>query len=119
MKTNELTGAALDWAVASVEKLPMDLLIWKDDFPVVQRTFLGHTDILRCEFSTNWAQGGPIIERAEIFLAKSILGGWRASIYLQDDHCVMGEGETPLVAAMRCYVESKLGEEVDLPGELA
>ena len=26
--------------------------------------------------------------------------------------------ETPLVAAMRCYVASKLGDEVDIPEEL-
>ena len=28
------------------------------------------------------------------------------------------EGKTPLIAAMRCYVESKLGSEVDIPEEL-
>ena len=28
-------------------------------------------------------------------------------------------GPTPLIAAMRCYVISKLGEEVEVPDELA
>lgn len=28
------------------------------------------------------------------------------------------EGPTPLIAAMRCYVASKLGDEVDIPEEL-
>jgi len=28
------------------------------------------------------------------------------------------EGDTPLIAAMRCYVASKLGDEVDVPEEL-
>jgi hypothetical protein len=28
-------------------------------------------------------------------------------------------GPTPLVAAMRCYVASKLGDEVEVPDELA
>jgi hypothetical protein len=27
-------------------------------------------------------------------------------------------GHTPLIAAMRCYVASKLGEEIDVPEEL-
>lgn len=116
MKTSELQGAALDWAVASVEKLPMDLLIWKDDFPVVQRTFLGHTDILRCEFSTNWAQGGPIIEREEIKLTPPLSGEseWFAA-------CGNGDvaGPTPLVAAMRCFVALCLGDEIEIPAELS
>ncbi len=29
-----------------------------------------------------------------------------------------GMGPTPLIAAMRCYVASKLGDEVDIPEEL-
>jgi hypothetical protein len=31
----------------------------------------------------------------------------------------MNEAPTPLIAAMRCYVASKLGDEVDVPEELA
>jgi hypothetical protein len=27
-------------------------------------------------------------------------------------------GHTPLIAAMRCYVASKLGDEVEIPDEL-
>ncbi|MNW06473.1 hypothetical protein D3C71_2028910 [compost metagenome] len=29
-----------------------------------------------------------------------------------------GDGPTPLIAAMRCYVASRVGDEVDLPEEL-
>jgi hypothetical protein len=29
-----------------------------------------------------------------------------------------GTGSTPLIAAMRCYVASKLGDEVEIPKEL-
>ena len=28
------------------------------------------------------------------------------------------EGDTPLMAAMRCYVASKLGDDVEIPEEL-
>jgi len=30
----------------------------------------------------------------------------------------ISEGPTPLIAAMRCYVLSKLGEEIEIPEEL-
>jgi hypothetical protein len=30
----------------------------------------------------------------------------------------MQYGDTPLIAAMRCYVASKLGDEVEIPKEL-
>ena len=40
---------------------------------------------------------------------------WRACNY---DETIKAYGTTPLVAAMRCYVASKLGDEVDVPVEL-
>ena len=99
MKTNELTGAALDWAVNQIEECCDD-----PSTPF---------------FSTDWAQGGPIIEREEIFLAKSLRGCWNAMAY-NEQHTVTAfeDGPTPLIAAMRCYVASKLGDEVDIPEEL-
>lgn len=121
MKTNELTGAALDWAVASIEKLPMDLLVWEYSLPVVKRTVLGHTDTLRCEFSTNWAQGGPIIEREGVTVSKE-KGCWSAyfrdNLFEDDGSEHWQTGPTPLIAAMRCFVASKLGDEVEVPEEL-
>jgi hypothetical protein len=68
-------------------------------------------------FSTDWSQGGPIIERECIDLQYQ--GGdvdvWAADIF--DADCSV-YGDTALVAAMRCYVVSKLGDEVDVPEEL-
>ena len=54
MKTNELTGAALDWAVAKCEG------IYFEDFEDFER--------YAPEYSTDWSQGGPIIEREGISL---------------------------------------------------
>ena len=34
------------------------------------------------------------------------------------DGWVYGWGTTPLIAAMRCYVASKLGDNIELPEEL-
>ena len=98
MKTSELTGAALDWAVANCEYFPVRYG-FDDNCP---------------EYSTNWAQGGPIIEREGINLKRVTDALWEATI--------MGEwtedGPTPLIAAMRCYVGSRLGNEVEIPAEL-
>ena len=74
-----------------------------------------------CEFdetynpSTNWAQGGPIIERERILIQPEICSNaWNAiSMQGTEDY-----GPTPLIAAMRCYVASKLGDEIEVPSEL-
>jgi hypothetical protein len=94
MRTSELTGAALDWAV-------------------------GTTGEYGCGFfSTDWAIGGPIIERERIRLMHTEeLGKNPWSAILAGAHYAEF-GPTPLIAAMRCYVASKLGDEVDIPEEL-
>lgn len=73
--------------------------------------------------STNWDDGGPIIERERIDVAApdefSDDERWFAGIYhgsarhATPRNCEM-RGDTPLIAAMRAYVASKLGDEVDL-----
>jgi hypothetical protein len=108
-KTAELTGAALDWVVAKCEgKNPSLFLMAKGQS--------SH------HYSTDWAQGGPIVEREAISL-KQWHGAWTAELeYLPDDDANYrygkGGGTTPLIAAMRCYVASKLGDTVDIPAEL-
>jgi hypothetical protein len=82
--------------------------------------------------STDWAQGGPIIEREGINtfrynkLDDSAPWVWAAHKVVQEpdwrgdplnvELCL--DGPTPLIAAMRCYVTSRLGKEVDVPEEL-
>ncbi len=96
MKTSELTGAALDWAVAVAE-------------------FGYGADSKTNKYSTDWSQGGPIIEREYMYLEYS--GIWRAYC-TRNGNSFMSVGTTPLIAAMRCYVASKLGDEVEIPKEL-
>jgi hypothetical protein len=73
------------------------------------------------QFSTDWAQGGPIIEREEISIEygrAEFKSEWIAyKLGLPDEDNPQG-GPTPLIAAMRCYVASKLGDEVEIPEEL-
>ena len=41
---------------------------------------------------------------------------WGSNYSIGEDDC--SHGTTPLIAAMRCYVKSKLGNEVEIPEEL-
>lgn len=70
-------------------------------------------------YSTEWSQSGPIIEREWINFyehdPRFYPGLWRA---WHRSTGASGSGSTPLIAAMRCYVTSKLGDEVDIPQEL-
>ena len=102
MKTSELTGAALDWAVAKCEGI---------DYVEGDVRFRG---AYARKYSTDWAQGGLIIERERLSLYD--IGGdeWGCD----DNLTPRSTGLTPLVAAMRCYVASKLGDEVEIPEEL-
>lgn len=105
IKTGELIGVALDWAVAKCEGV--EFLFY--DPP------RGET---RESPSTNWSQGGPIIEREMIWLGSDGVGGFDARIYEPDSEPWCEYGQTMLIAAMRCYVASKLGDEVEIPEEL-
>jgi hypothetical protein len=124
MKTSELTGPALDWAVAKCEGFDettylRNAIIIKDVFGKAT----GITVPINREYvwfkpSTDWAQGGPIIEREKIDVEwRSIEGCW-AKLEWLDEPFHEGFGPTPLIAAMRCYVASKLGDDIDIPKEL-
>ena len=125
--TRDLIGAALDWAVAKCE----------GHEPVFTRHWVtpSHPEGPWCvcvptpgwvqpfEPSTNWAQGGPIIEREAHNLFKHNGGTqWCCACNVPRDEytaIVTADGPTPLIAAMRCYVASKLGDTVEVPEELA
>ena len=71
--------------------------------------------------STDWAQGGPIIEREKIELRYHdviVAGIWYRDGIGSDECSHKAIGPTPLIAAMRCYCCSKLGETVEVPEEL-
>jgi hypothetical protein len=130
MKTSELTGAALDWAVAKCEG---GTNFWSDGIATHWIKLRGEDRALSGGWaqaylpSTDWAQGGPIIEREMIQITPHCmvnpLHGWAASYrsFDEDDDVYAlfrKRGKTPLIAAMRCYVASKLGDEVEIPEEL-
>lgn len=113
MKTAELIGAALNWAVAKAEG-------WSQE---------GLEDIARGDrfpehaFSTEWAQGGPIIDSEHIGVAFN--GGQWVAFYMADeldenswDFKLSTDGPTALIAAMRCYVAERFGALMEVPQEL-
>lgn len=127
VKTAELEGAALDWAVDAVESgNPLQILSRKDGsgewtwfhdgvpFPSGPR-----------KFSTDWSQGGPLIDRHHLSISgPGCMGGptdslWSAYI---DTGSFAGSrswsAPTPLIAACRAIVNSVLGDTVQVPKEL-
>jgi hypothetical protein len=110
VKTSELTGAALDWAVAKCEGLETINSSYTKGRGFCIRGGMVYAP------SADWTQGGPIIEREKLdlwwcegngFYTASRSGGKEVE-----------DGPTPLIAAMRCYVASKLGDIVEIPKEL-
>jgi len=118
-----LSGAALDWAVAHCEGLPIrkdpmgfgggveegGYWIWDDGVPSKARYELIGRNYSP---STKWEQVGPLIDRHGISIWKTG-GSWHARDF-EAPNLVL-EGSTPLVAAMRFFVASRLGTHVDVP----
>lgn len=128
VKTKELTGAALDWAVAIAEGFkPSQLYIYKGYYTpssIYTRTFnddgkpRGYITGPDRLYSHKWEAGGPIIEREQIAVVP-MMEGWEAQYEPTDTMTTyLAYGPTPLTAAMRCFVVSKLGDEVEIPDEL-
>lgn len=113
IKTSELIGPALDWAVAKCETLTGQAR----GFEVRNgKPFILDGMWQEAHHSDDWSQAGPIIDREQMeFLqmrnpdyvrARTLFGLWT-------------DGPTMLVAALRAYIRHKLGDEVEIPEELA
>lgn len=121
VKISEASGVVLDWLVAKADGWTEDCNSW------LYEATLQEIEEGPYHPSTDWAQGGPIIEREHLCVgykyqcdpsyvplldpstmcwARTTAGG----------HLMCGP--TPLTAAMRCFVASKLGDEVEVPDEL-
>jgi hypothetical protein len=111
MKTTELTGRALDWAVANCEGLTcFGHELTEDTLTIV----LSDGPYENFSPSREWALGGAIIEREMLTVTPAKHAGWQAFAWPKTRAIW---GDTPLEAAMRCYVASKLGDEIEVPDE--
>lgn len=124
-----LDGVTLDWAVAKCEgSLDIYSAYCEGEEEKARRWYRYWQP--GCErYSTDWSQGGLIIERERITVSALYaqndspiddfkLGEWGAYIPYGTHDKGRGAGPTPLIAAMRCYVTSKLGPTVEVPAEL-
>ena len=161
VKTTELEGPALDWAVARCEGHAVAVMTVEEqrarwfehvdpkDLEKEQRDFDQHIlptlkpkltvvgegnykrtpthaeapmlwgqGIPHFAYGTSWAQGGPILDRMKMDIKWVGINNCRASIEWLDEEHFEAFGPTPLVAANRCFVLSRLGAEVDVPDEL-
>ena len=117
IRTACLTGDALNWAVAKCEGEEKDLFVGSDGELLSHSWDMG-LHMWWC-FDTDWKSSGPIIAREGIAIERMRrLMEWEARIYPPDDTPWVFYSDSPLIAAMRCYVASKLGEEVEVPDEL-
>lgn len=114
IKTSELIGAQLDWAVGVAIGLELKV---PDGFNKPYWHMGGELYCSKFQPSTDWMHGGPLIEKFGIMLVnpESDGGDWEAS---PQDNPEWQDGETPLIAACRAIVMDKLGEEIEVPEEL-
>lgn len=113
IKVSEATGPALDWLVAKCEGKNITLMR-NDDGSLFPRPVWAD-GLWQQDYSTNWTQIGPIVEREGISIIFHEQGHWTAS-NLHGTVCV--GGPTPLIAAMRCFCANRLGDTAEVPEEL-
>lgn len=97
VKIDELEGMALDWAIAKA---------------------IGK---YVASYSTDWSQGGPLIESESITVGLCINPNepkWLAYAY-RGPKSYNGRSDKPLIAVCRAIIASKLGDEIEIPEELA
>jgi hypothetical protein len=125
IRVSEATNVQLDWLVAKCEGTPTLVIgVTVYDQWAIDEECDGDNAL---RYTTDWSQMGPILERQEIELLKWAVEGWAAKDtnyqFLNTPQELArfaeGVGPTPLVAAARCYVASKLGDTVEVPEELA
>ncbi|MBD2816513.1 DUF2591 family protein [Xenorhabdus sp. Flor] len=116
LKTSELTGWALDWAVC----LAIGGTVKSGIIEAPNHDYFV-TNIGKYTFtpSTDWALCGQLIERYSIELVNELLDCvfiWSANCnYVSDDYL---DGQTPQIAICRAVVAVQLGDEVEIPDEL-
>jgi len=125
VSTSQLSGAALNWAVAEAEGLNIRIALPNPE-PHVIRIIVGDEPNRSFSPSTDWNVAGPLLHDEKFTvkpcLAGEVSGKWMASRQLSVTEPSGGQhtyyGDTPLVAILRCYVSKKLGDTVELPDQL-
>ena len=118
MKVSDLTGAELDkWVAQAIgywSDPDFDAVLNHEGYWVGEGTFIAK---YRYRPSTNWSQGGALIEKYKICLCYECFQKdndcyWVAAIE-ESEGTYLGSDKQPLIAAMRAIVASVYGESVD------
>ena len=120
VKTAELDGSALDWAVAQVEGRATRIYLCPvmDEYKVAATVSGGDIESAWMP-SIDWAQAGPLIEAHGVEIMASPLAGVKyVAIAGSEEDYEWVSGETHLIAACRAIVAAKLGDVVSVPAEL-
>ena len=118
IKTGELIDLALNWAVAYAQGRTPTLnmcshgMVWHGWWLATGGVYERMPN-----YSNDWAQAGPILDRERITI-RQWTGMPIIHAYMPHDGAPWGAGPTALIAAMRCFCRSKLGDEVEVPEEL-
>ena len=134
VRTSELVGPALDWAVAKCSG--MTLFTMGEDWPgnynvtvlageapilildLVNRMWREHQGVtVPWSPSTNWAHGGPLRDKYKVDITEGD-HAVSASILTESCECADVSGPTALIALCRAIVAAKLGNVVQVPAEL-
>ena len=110
VKTLYLIGDPLDWLVGQCEEEEVKVIKGRLETRWTQHGW---------KPSSYWAQGGLIIEREQMDInchmyEKDKNLHWRATIF-KGEEVLKAFGPAPLIAAMRCYVLYRLGQEAKVP----
>ena len=127
VKVSELFGAALDWAVAKAEGLEVyqDEGVWRCDIsPSNAFHTIGRVRPDREGYSpsTEWSQGGPLIESCAVTLApysvtvSGAVNYWVAEPWGENPEPI--DGKTALIAGCRAIVAGMYGQRIEIPEEL-
>ena len=118
MKVENMTNLQLNWAVATCAIAGFSI---SGAGPSARIIYIPKRSAwMIYSPTTNWKQGGKVIEGARISIARKHDGWWAACVYnVNDDPQWMSVGDTPLVAAMRCFVKLKYGDALEPPACLS
>ena len=115
MKTSELTGPALNnWVAKALgweQRLWGAIPVWFD--PNNENRF--RCNVAHWKPSEDWAQAGPLIDEYNITLGETYTKTEPHKAMICTGHiteATIERGQTKLIAAMRCVVASKFGDEV-------
>ena len=115
IETSELIGMQLDYAVSLIEgDVKYGIPGWCEQ----RRYCAKNSNEFQYRYSQSWNQMGPIIERELIQLSYEYAEGVWIATKDDGEEYIEVDGDTPLIAAARCYVASALYDEVDIPEEL-